>query len=321
MRKRSVSITGATGFVGWRLAEAFRDAGWAVRGVSRPGRSRPLPPGIERIEAALDGDALARAVDGSDLLVHAAGLVRAAHDEAFDRVNVQGTSAAVAAANRSGAALMLISSQAAAGPAPPERPAREDDGPRPITAYGRSKLAAEQIVRRAARVPWTILRPCAVYGPRDRGFLPLFRMASRGIFVLVTPPGTSFTLVHVDDLARAVIAAAGAPGALRETLFVGGARPHTTADVLRSLARAFDCRYRPFSLPRAVLGGAAAAGDLCWRVGLTPPIDRSRLAELSAEGFVCCVDRARDVLGFTAAVPLEDGMAATARWYAAHRWL
>ena len=86
--------------------------------------------------------------------------------------------------------------------------ALEDDPPHPINRYGRSKLASEALVRERCQVPWTILRPCAVYGPRDRGFLPLFRLARRGLTFLATPPATSFTLLFIDDLVKAILLAA-----------------------------------------------------------------------------------------------------------------
>src|SRR5438309_1620730 len=83
---------------------------------------------------------------------------------------------------------------AAGGAGTPERPAREDDPPHPLNAYGRTKAAAESAIRSDARVPWTILRPCSVYGPRDRQWLPLVRLAARGRFLVAAPPAMAFTL-------------------------------------------------------------------------------------------------------------------------------
>src|SRR5262249_9178302 len=157
-----------------------------------------------------------------------AGLIRAPSAAAYEAVNVRGTEAVVQAANRSGARVTFISSLAAAGPGTGAKPCREHDEPQPLTAYGRTKLAAEAVVRTGARSGWTIIRPSAVYGPRDRAFLPLFRLASRGVFILVAPPAAQFTLIHIDDLARAIVVAAQQDRALGETLFVGHPRPQTT---------------------------------------------------------------------------------------------
>jgi len=321
MRSRSVSITGATGFIGWHLAEAFRDTGWGVRAIVRPGNTKPLPGGTGSVEAALGPGPLARAVEGCDVVVHAAGLTRAPRASAFDAVNVSGTRAIVDAANAAGVRLVAISSQAAIGPGSVGCPSREDDAPRPLTAYGRSKLAAEAVVRSRARVPWTIVRPSSVYGPRDRQFLPVFRFASRGLFLQATDPATPFTFIYIDDLVRAVVQAAADEPAADRTMFLGHPDPLTADVLLKQLAAVFGRRYTPRRVPRVALRAAALAGECSWLLGFEPMLDRARLAELDAEGFVCAVDRARDLLGFTAAVPLQEGVERTARWYRNQGWV
>src|SRR5262245_35529044 len=186
-----IAITGATGFVGWHVVEAL---GGQVRAIVRPGNRKPLPHGVESVEASLlDTSALARALDGCEAVVHAAGVIRARTQADFDAVNVGATRTVVAAANAAGARVILISSEAAIGAGTRERPSREDDSPKPLTPYGRSKLGGEEVVRRDARVPWTIIRPSAVYGPRDRGFLPLFALAARGLFPQIVRPDMPFT--------------------------------------------------------------------------------------------------------------------------------
>jgi nucleoside-diphosphate-sugar epimerase len=321
MTSRSVSITGATGFLGWHLCEAFRDAGWPVRGIVRPGNRKPVPANIAVVESALDASSLMRAVAGSSVLVHSAALLRAATEVEIARVNVEGTRAAVQAANAAGARLLFISSQAAIGPSPPARPSRESDEPRPLTAYGRSKLAAEAIVRSEARGPWSIVRPSAVYGPRDQGFLTVFRLARRGMFLMATPPDTPFTFIHVDDLVRAMVVASTDDRAIGDTFFLGHPESSTAGDLMRAIAEAFGRPYRPVALPGAALSIAGAVGDLCWKLGFTPAVDSARATELRAGGFVCSVDRVRDVLGFTAGRRLSEGVAQTARWYREQAWV
>lgn len=321
MKSRSVSLTGATGFVGWHLAEALRDAGWRVRAIVRPGSSRPLPPGVDVIAAPLTTASLVPAFAESELVVHCAGVIRAKDEAAFATVNVHGTRAIAEAANTTGARVLLISSQAAGGTGTTTRPRREDDLPQPVNAYGRSKLAGEDVLRAVARTPWTILRPCAVYGPRDRGFLPLFRLARRGLFVLPAPASTPFTLVDVSDLARAVCLAAEWPKVSGRTFFVGQSPATTTEEILRTVAAIFDRPYRPRALPRPAVRLTAAVGDLAWRLGYQFVFDSGRLAEFDAEGFVCSVDRARDVLGFTASTSLREGFERTATWYQREGWL
>jgi nucleoside-diphosphate-sugar epimerase len=316
MKSRSVSVTGATGFLGGHIVEALRDRGWRVRAIVRPGSRKPLPAGVDVREAPLlEAAALADALAGADAVIHCAALIRSRDDGELLRVNVEGTRAVVEAANRAAARVVLISSQAAIGPGTIARPAREDDAPRPVNGYGRSKLAAEAVVRAIARTPWTILRPSSVYGPRDRQFLPLFRFARRGLLPLVAPPTMAFTLVHAADVARAAAMAVEDARAAGQALFVGHPEAQTGEMILRRIAGLVGARYRPIRVPFAAVRAMSLAGDLAWRFGVTPPVDAARLAELSAEGFVVDVSRARETIGFEAAIGADEGFAETYRWY------
>jgi nucleoside-diphosphate-sugar epimerase len=316
-----VSITGATGFVGWHAAEALRDRGWSVRAIVRPGSRKPLPERLARVQAALTTDALTEAFTGSDAVVHCAGLTRAPSQQALQQVNVDGTRAVVEAANRTGSRVVLISSLAAGGIGTVMHPRRESDPSEPVNAYGRSKLAGEQVARHHSRTAFCILRPGPVYGPRDRGFLPLFQMAKRGLFLLATDSSMPFTMIAIGDLARAIVLAAEREQAAGETCFLGHPSPRTTADILQTIARAVDCAYRPRRVPQALLRLAANVGEVAWKLGIEPPVDRSRLAEFTAPGFVCSVTRAQEVLGFTASTTLEEGIPRVAKWYREHGWL
>jgi nucleoside-diphosphate-sugar epimerase len=321
MKRRSVSVTGATGFLGWHIALELMARGSSVRAIVRPGNQKPLPSGVEIRESALARDAVTAAIDGCDLVIHAAGLTRARSDQAYRSVNVDGTRAVVAAANQVGARIIHISSLAAIGPGTPDRPAHEDDRPQPLTAYGRSKLASEAVVRSEAHVPWTILRPSAVYGPNDRQFLPLVRLATRGIFPLLARSSAAFTLVYAGDLARAVATAADDERSVGQAIFIGHRDPQTAYSVLRQLAQAVDRPYKPRRIPGVLVRALALAGESAWRFGRRPTFDMARFAELRAEGFVCSVERARAVIGFTAEVSLAEGLEQTVKWYRERGWI
>ncbi|MGE0449624.1 MAG: NAD-dependent epimerase/dehydratase family protein [Vicinamibacterales bacterium] len=321
MRSRSVSVTGATGFVGWHVADRLTREGWSVRAVVRRGNRKPVPAGVAVVESDLSSGGLAEAFAGTDVVVHAAGIVRAPNDAVFTAVNVAGTAAAAAAAARLDARLVLISSQAAGGPGTSDARRREGDPPAPVNAYGRSKLAAECAVRSVNGLQWTILRPSAVYGPRDRGFLPLFRWARLGLCPMVTKPGMCFTFLHVHDLARAVQSAVERDESSGETLFVGHSEARSALDLMRSIAASVGRPCHPLPVPAGALSALAALGNAAWRLGIAPVIDAGRLVELRAEGFVCSVDRARAVLGFDAETGLDEGIARTADWYRSEGWL
>ena len=321
MRSGSLSVTGATGFLGWNITDVFLRHGWDVRAVVRPGNLKSLPVRAKVIEAALEPAALTKAFAGSEVVVHCAALVRAQSEEVFNAVNIEGTRAAAEAARRVGARFIQISSQAAGGPGTTAHPRSERDVDAPVNAYGRSKLASETAVRTTPRLEWTILRPSAVYGPRDRGFLPLFRMAQRGFLFSPTPPHTPYTLIHVSDLVEAVRLTVLSSAAIGETMYIGHDSPRTAYQVMRVLGSASGRRAKPHRIPGFILSAAAAMGDRSWKKGSVPLVDSGRVAEFRAPGFVCAVERARDVLGFEADVALEDGVARTARWYRDQGWL
>lgn len=320
MGRRAV-VTGATGFVGWNVAERLRDSGWEVRGTVRPERRRPVPDGVEPVAVSLTDPRLVDAFGGADVIVHLAGLTAAPRPQQLHQANVVITDAVAGAARKVGAHLVHVSSQAAAGPSPRETPRREEDPPGPITPYGVSKLAGERAVQATPGLRWTILRPASVYGPRDRGFITLFRLARRGLFPTTTAPSVAYTLVHVSDVARAVERATHPDAPTHDVFFIGHPQPAAEQDMWRTLAKLFDRRYRPFGVPHSLLRLWALAGDIGGLAGIPAAMTRSRLRELDAGGFVCSVEKAAETLGFHAAIDLDTGFETTAAWYLHHGWL
>jgi nucleoside-diphosphate-sugar epimerase len=316
-----VAVTGATGFIGGHVVRRLAAAGWHVRAVTQPGRRWTAPPGVEVAAAPLVAAELTRACAGADVVVHLAALTRAPSARELRAVNVEGTREVARAAAALGARLVHVSSLAAGGPGTSARPRREDDAPAPITAYGRSKLEAEVVVAATSGLRWTIVRPALVYGPGDRNALPLFRLARRGLALVPPGAGAAWTFIHAEDVARAIERAAASPSADGQSVALGHPRIVTAEDLEAALAAAVGRRLRRVRVPGAFLLLAAAAGELAWRLGRPLPVDRARLAELRAPGWVCSVDRARERLGFEARIGLADGFADTARWYAQRGWL
>lgn len=318
---RRIAVTGATGFIGRHLVAHLLARGDAVLAVQRPESSHPAPPGATVVRAPLEAAALADAFRGVAVVVHLAGVVSTVRDREFFDVNVEGTREVAAATQAAGAHLVHISSLAAAGPAPPSAPRSEDDPSAPITAYGRSKLDGERVVAATPDLRWTILRPGVVYGPGDRALLPLFRGAALGVLPLVGRATAAYTFVHVSDLVRA-IAAAIDRNPEHDTLFVGHPRPVATRDLLDAVRAAAGHRAVIVRIPMAVTRLAAIAGDAGGAIlGRPLTINSRRYAELSADGFVCRVDRLREHLGIVAEVELREGLARTAAWYRKEGWL
>jgi nucleoside-diphosphate-sugar epimerase len=205
-------VTGATGFVGSHLVDTLLQQGVAVTALARsPERASALKAqGISIILGRLEDEAvLLQAAHNQDVVYHVAGAVAARSEADFLRVNRDGTEKIVAAADTAGVErFILVSSLAAGGPSAPGRALNGSETPHPVTAYGRSKLAGEQVVQ-ASRLRWTIVRPPIVYGPRDREVLKVFRAARLGIAPIFGDGTQQLSAVHAADLATALVAVAG----------------------------------------------------------------------------------------------------------------
>ena len=269
-----------------------------------------------------DEAALGALVEGVDVVFHVAGCVAARSDAEFLRVNRDGAARLAGAAARAGVGrLVVVSSLSVTGPSRPGQVLDESSGPGPVTAYGRSKRAGEDAVR-ASRVPFTIVRPAAVYGPRDRAFLPLFRGAAHGIVPLLGDGGQEITLLHASDLARALVAAATAASTRGGTYHAGHPQPVTQSALAEAVGRAVGrpvrCLRFPAPLVRTVLGAAGRVGRALGRAAL---LDGDKANELLAPGWVCSSEALHRDAGWTAEIPLDRGLAETARAHREAGWL
>jgi nucleoside-diphosphate-sugar epimerase len=320
-RMQRVAVTGATGFIGRHLTAELVARGVDVRAIVRPRSPNPAPPGATLVQAPLETSALTEAFAGLDAVVHLAGVVSTVHEREYVEVNGGGTAAVGTAARTAGARLIYVSSLAAAGSAPPAAPRREEDPSQPLTPYGRSKLEGERHLAALEGLEYTILRPSVVYGPGDRAMLPLFRFARRGLLPLVGRRDAAYTFIYVHDVIRAIEAALAGP-ALQDSVFVGHPQPVTARELLTGIQTALGVSATTIPIPGVVTGLAAMAGEAAGKLfGRPMLLNRWRNAELSAEGFVCNVDRLRDRLGIVAQVDLQQGLNKTANWYREQGWL
>ncbi len=318
---RSVAITGATGFIGRHVAAHLVARGVAVTSIVRPNSPHTAPAGTTAITAPLTATALREAFCGADAVVHLAGVVAAVDARTYMTVNAEGTRAVALAARDVGARLVHVSSLAAAGPAPVSAPHRESDPPRPLTPYGLSKLESERIVNATEGLRSIILRPGVVYGPADRAVFPLFQAAARGVVPLVGRPDAAYTFIYVDDVVRAVLAAVDKVD-VSGAVFVGHPQPVTAHQVLDAIQAGVGRQARVIAVPMVLTHVLALLCEAAARITRKPLLlNRSRYAELAADGFVCRVDRLRDELDAAPAVDLREGIAKTAVWYRQQGWL
>lgn len=323
-------VTGGSGFIGQHLTRRLLANGHTVRCLVRAGGRAGTPPGATRhvVDFGSPSSLLASdALEGADVVFHLAGATKALDDEAFRRANVMPTRHLLGAlvARRLNPRFVFVSSQAAAGPATSlQRPVDELDTPRPVEAYGRSKLEAERVVESFSdRVATTIVRPCAVYGPRDRDFLTLFRCAHRGFLPY---PGTAnhwLSLLHVDDAVAGIVAATRQHAMLR-SYFLASESPVQWRAIGEQIAAAAgaSARVRHVSLPahlvRAAASVAGVVSRLTGRIGIANP----HKAALARHPFwICSAERARRELDFVETRSLPEALGDTYLWYLRNGWL
>lgn len=327
-RETRVLVTGATGFVGSHLVEALKSRVGHVRALVRPTSdvSHLEALGVQYVAAGLDDEeALSAAMEDRQLVFHLAAATRARSRAEYERTNVEGTRALVAAAlgaEPRPRRLIYLSTLAAVGPSA-ERPSRPYDTPRPLTTYGETKWRGEQICLAAgSAMDVVVLRPPAVYGPRDRDLLTFFRFACRGVLPLPAGrDGRRLQLIHVSDLVAALIRAAEVKAA-HGIYHVADPQAYAWSDVAVLIGRSVGRRARVVPVPAQVVRWAAALSEGFGRLrGRASIFNREKALELLAPGWECEVRRASEELEFETKIPLPQGLAETAAWYRGRSWL
>jgi uncharacterized protein YbjT (DUF2867 family) len=247
MSRRTLAITGATGFVGQTLVRMALAGGWRVRALTRS--PKPSSEGLSWINGSLEDVAsLAELVRGSDAVIHVAGVVNARDRAGFVKGNIEGTRAVVGAAQSSSVRRFIhVSSLSAREPA--------------LSNYGWSKAEAETVVAHS-ELDWTMVRPPAIYGPGDKDMLDLFKMAQHGFILL--PPAGRLSVIEVSDLARLLLVLADKPETIGKIYEAddGRAGGWSHVDFGRAISKAVGKRVVTLSMPRALVSLGATLDRL-----------------------------------------------------------
>jgi UDP-glucose 4-epimerase len=301
----TLAVTGGTGFVGQAVIEQACRQGVPLRALAR--REQAPCTGVEWVRGDLaDREALARLVDGADAVLHIAGVVNTPNPMGFHLGNVTGTEALIEAAKTAEIRrFVFVSSLAAREPG--------------LSKYGESKHHAEEVVR-ASGLDWTIVRPPAIYGPRDREILDMFRSAKWGVVPM--PPAGRASMLHVEDLVRLLLALVPSwPGVVRHTFEPDDGRPggwsHT--ELAKAIGEAVGRRVWAPSVPAGLMR-AGARLDRALR-GSRAKLTSDRVGYMVHPDWVSSADRAPPAELWHAEIATGEGLKTTARWYREQRWL
>lgn len=324
-----VLITGASGFLGSHIAEQFAAAGHQVRLLLRRSSSREFLTFAhgEAIGDVTDADSLLPAVEGADAVVHPAGLIKARNEAEFRAVNEEGTANLIKAIEERTPGLrrfVYISSVSAHGPSPGGRPRPPEAEPKPVSAYGRSKLGGERATRSSALADRSVIfRMPVIYGPRDPALLPFFKAVHYRIAPLLRGGRNRLSVIYAGDAAKAVLEATTAEANVGgKTYSPEDGATYAWRDLLSAIETASGRRALMLPVPLAAYQAAGLASELFGRItGRAQVFDRDKVREMRRRAWVCSSRTLRDDLGWRPSVQMEEGARLTHRWYREAGWL
>ena len=328
-------VTGGTGFIGSHLVEALQQRGYGeVRCLVRTKLKWLEGLDVVPVRGTMDDvEVLREAVRDVDYVYHIAGVTRAERWAVFEQGNVVAPLTllrVIKAVNPAIKKVLITSSLAAVGLS--EDPVADETTPlNPISLYGRSKAEMERALAEPAEdgtvylndLPVVIIRPPAVYGPREADIYTFFKAVNTGLCPVIgsgTEP--ELTLVHVRDLVRGMIDAAESDATAGETYFLGSDDAYSWRQIKAAATAALGKKALTVPVPRVLVGvvGAAVEG-ISKLFGQYPPLNREKAREILRAAKMCSSEKARRHFGYRQQVPLEEGVRETIAWYRAEGWL
>ena len=326
-----ILVTGATGFIGSHLVDYLLELGYDVRATIRKTSNLQWLKGkkVELVEANLNSiDDAIKAVKEVDYIYHIAGLVAAKSYNEFLKANRDVTETLLKACERVNSSLrrfVLVSSQTVAGPSSSlDNPQTEDDIPKPITSYGKSKLEGEKVaISFMNKLPITIVRPPAVYGPRDTATKDIFKIVNKGIATLIGFGDKFVSLIYVKDLVRGMVLAGESNISEGQTYFITSHQFYTWNEIMDTMKIAMNKRYLlKVRIPHSFVLVAGVISEILGKFSNKPPVfDYEKAIDFIQKYWICSPEKARRDLDFVSEISLEDGLAETAQWYKAMKWI
>ncbi len=319
-------VTGGTGFIGSHLVDRLlKNQNDEIRCLVRANDKWLHDKDIVRVKGNLhDLTALRKGLEDVDVIYHIAGIVKAPSQKIYDQANVAATENILRLAMKLGIPkLVVLSSLAASGPSF-GHPVTEEDPLMPVTSYGESKKRMEEMIANVAddSISVTVIRPPAVYGPREEQIFSVFQMASWRLFPIIDDGRNSrVSLIHVRDLVDGILLAADEKKAGIETYFISSEELYTWEQIRQATAEVFGKKlYAVKVSPRLVEIAGNIAETSASLIGRYPVINRDKARELGMQ-WTCSVEKAKSRLGFRQKTDLVKGLAETILWYKKHHWL
>jgi len=324
-----VFLTGATGFIGSFLAEALLAEGYEVHCLVRTSSNLRWLADLDvecHYGSLFDRDSLRSGLEETDYVIHAAGLTKAPCAEEYIKGNFEGTKNLIEVLLQTARPIkrfVLLSSQAAVGPSPTMEPVDEKSAPHPLTDYGQSKLMAEQFaLQHKKELPITVVRPPAVYGPRDKDVLHLFKTIKKGIIPQFAGKASYLSIIFVKDLVQGILKAMTLKKAAGKIYFLANPKPYSLEEVARITLKILGKKGLRINFPSFVMDAAAIFSEgLGHLTGKPAVLNRQKALEMKQRFWICSPKRAKNDLNFETKTGLEEGIRSTLLWYNEQGWL
>lgn len=322
-------VTGATGFVGSHLVDKLIEKNYEVYCLKRKTSSTKWldRKNVKYVEGDLfSNEALESCIKDMDYVFHVAGVVKAKNKEGFYHGNSDSTKNLLEIAYKVNPGLkkfIFVSSLAACGPAKTDKPVDESTVPDPITTYGLSKLKAEEeVFKYRDKFPISIVRPPAVFGPRDTEILIYFKTFSKGLNSVIGFDAKYLSLVYVEDLADGIILAAENNIADGQKYFVCFDKAYNWDEIGSLTSKLLGKKALKIRLPHSVLYSVGYLAELFSTFSSKPAtLNIEKCKDITQLRWVCSNEKAKQELGFKAKYSLEESFKKTIDWYKEMKWI
>ena len=322
-----IFVTGGTGFIGSHLIDHFLDYKDAeIFALIRDLNKLKWLSGLNITPLKGDLHNIPALPSDIDYVYHIAGSIKAYKMADYYTVNLQGTASlfqSLISQQISPKKVVFLSSLAAIGPSKNERPVREDDEPRPVSPYGKSKLDGEiEVLKFKDRLPIVIPRVGAVYGPRDRSFVPYFKAIKRGILASIGSSKQLISLIYIKDLVQALELCIQKDTESGEVFHIADPHTYSSDEMGIIAARVMDVKLKKVKFPVPLAYTAAVISEIIGKITNKPGVfNRQRFQELKQSAWIADSTKAKELLDFTPQYSLQQGVEETVNWYLQHGWL